>query len=772
MAWARRLTFLVCLTTAAFLGGACGGEASVDAPDNSRSADASMPDLGSDPVDQGGEADAVLNVYILEDDANVRRGEFRELTGWVEVRGNPDQTLTWTSSDEETATVDAEGVVRGVANGPFTIRATSVANPDKFDEVRGVVSGSIFKGPDNREGDEQALVDLFNSTNGENWVNTTGWDATSMSLDDEIFGVQTEEIAGELRVTEVHLNHDGSHDIVHDGEDDQSETFVGNGLTGTLPESLQNLKSCRYFNVRSNAIGGHLPVGIKDMKSLEYLFLSGTRVTVASDPTDGLPYGDPRTEEGFGTVTAESDQSFKGRFEGGLPPEWGQLPAIKIIQVGRTAEFDEMPTNHPNLDPDKPGIGGPLPADWGQMETLEMLDVSGNRHTSELPPEWGALRNLQHLEIGTNPDITGELPQEWGGANGFPGMRRLREIDLPGVDPIVEQTDGQLEGGFPDSWKNMKMIRGLSAAQTFKPGAEFPDFFFDGSFRDRVTTDDPDPEANPVEAFDRDVATFTLIGNGFVGNQFPELSAMKPVRLKISRESGLSGDVSGMELSSFGERIVEFWLDSTDFTGQWPALTSWSECESIRLQDNQFSGPLPLMGPNNERFRDGMFQNNAFTEIPQQWGDLPWSDPFERLWLHDNELSGTIPAGLASKSYDDRLRLENNRFVFRDLVPFLGAKADLSDVTYAPQKPFGNGESIAVDAGDAMTIDTFELAVTHADNQYQWFKDGSEVSGATTRTFSQNEVTASDAGDYVLQVTNASAPELTLESDVVRVTVN
>jgi hypothetical protein len=57
------------------------------------------------------------------------------LTAQVQVTGNASTAVTWSSSDTAVATVDANGVVRGVAPGQAVIRATSVADNTKFGQA-------------------------------------------------------------------------------------------------------------------------------------------------------------------------------------------------------------------------------------------------------------------------------------------------------------------------------------------------------------------------------------------------------------------------------------------------------------------------------------------------------------------------------------------------------------------------------------------------------------------------------------------------------------
>lgn len=54
-----------------------------------------------------------------------------QLTATVDVTNEADDSVTWSSSDEEVATVDSDGLVTGVAEGSVTITATS-----DFDESK------------------------------------------------------------------------------------------------------------------------------------------------------------------------------------------------------------------------------------------------------------------------------------------------------------------------------------------------------------------------------------------------------------------------------------------------------------------------------------------------------------------------------------------------------------------------------------------------------------------------------------------------------------
>ena len=45
------------------------------------------------------------------------------------------------------------------------------------------------------------------------------------------------------------------------------------------------------------------------------------------------------------------------------------------------------------------GIGGGLPPSWGNLTGLQLLDLGRNRLGRDFPPEWGAMRGLQALNL-------------------------------------------------------------------------------------------------------------------------------------------------------------------------------------------------------------------------------------------------------------------------------------------------------------------------------------------------------------------------------------
>lgn len=88
---------------------------------------------GSIPVHKNGGNIGELTITLDKETATVHNGDTLQLTATVKPDKLPsaDKTVTWSSSDPETATVDEFGVVTALKEGTVTITATSAKENDK-----------------------------------------------------------------------------------------------------------------------------------------------------------------------------------------------------------------------------------------------------------------------------------------------------------------------------------------------------------------------------------------------------------------------------------------------------------------------------------------------------------------------------------------------------------------------------------------------------------------------------------------------------------------
>ncbi|MBD2703801.1 hypothetical protein IC229_24355 [Spirosoma sp. BT702] len=126
--------------------------------------------------------------------------------------------------------------------------------------------------------DYQALVDLYNSTNGAGWINKTGW-LTGCSPCNW-YGVTC--TSG--RVTGLNLQNNNLVGTIPAS----LSTLTGlvnlqvgnnNGLTGGIPSGIGSLTTLQELNLSQTSLGGSIPASLGQLSQLQYLYLNQSGLT-------------------------------------------------------------------------------------------------------------------------------------------------------------------------------------------------------------------------------------------------------------------------------------------------------------------------------------------------------------------------------------------------------------------------------------------------------------------------------------------------------------
>jgi Leucine-rich repeat (LRR) protein len=199
-----------------------------------------------------------------------------------------------------------------------------------------------------------ALTELFESTEGKEWVHT--WD-----LDSPVntwYGVKVE---GD-HVVEINL--------------------FRNNLQGILPESLGKLKQLRVLNLAFNSLTGELPSSLAEMSKLEVIKIEMNRFK------GSLPESLGELEE-LRELTA-----FNNFFTGSIPESVGQLTELKVLNLSSN------------------NLRGAIPESLGKLSKLESLGLFENTLEGSIPREFGQLGELRELILANN-QLDGEIPAEF-----------------------------------------------------------------------------------------------------------------------------------------------------------------------------------------------------------------------------------------------------------------------------------------------------------------------------------------------------------------------
>ena len=243
------------------------------------------------------------------------------------------------------------------------------------------------------ESDSLALVALYNSTNGNNWINNSNW----------------------LTNEPVHTWH-GVTTICAEIDDSTGECIardvVGldlsyNGLTGHLPSELGNLVKIKSLTLGSgnfsNQIGGQIPPELGNLVNLEYLSL-------------GMNNLDGQIPNELGNLIELRGLDLGYNYLDGLiPPELGNLVNLDYLSLDVNELSGQIPLvlgNLHNLKILRLGtnqLSGQIPSTIGNLTNLDQLYLDFNQLTGEIPSELGNLVNLTQLYLGEN-QLTGQIP--------------------------------------------------------------------------------------------------------------------------------------------------------------------------------------------------------------------------------------------------------------------------------------------------------------------------------------------------------------------------
>ena len=436
--------------------------------------------------------------------------------------------------------------------------------------------------------DREALVALYNATNGDNWEDNRNW--LSKRPIGEWWGVTTDDGG---RVIELVLDF--------------------NLLSGMIPAELGSLANLERLELHWNRLTGEIPSELGSLPNLKTLVLS------FNDLSGQIPKELGR----LGNLQRLALN--RNRLTGEIPSELGSLSNLEALVLS----YNEL--------------SGEIPANLGRLGKLQRLDLSWNRLTEGIRPELGGLYNLKELELYGNQliwhipaevrrfanlellilarnQLSNEVPPELG------VLTNLRGLFLQGND---------LRGCLPGSLKdqltysvlgNLSYCSAIYSAAAIQADREALVALFiatnggDWTDNDNWLTDRPVGEwwGVATEEYGR-VVELNLYGNQLSGEIPPELGSVDSLLWLELGGNQLSGEIP-------------------------PELGSLDDLEFLFLANNQLSGEIPAeLGALT--YLQGLFLegNQLSGQVPAELGEL--SD-LTYMYLQRNKLSGCVPVGL------------------------------------------------------------------------------------------------------------------------------
>ena len=628
--------------------------------------------------------------------------------------------FSWESSDVAIATVDASGLVTGVAVGTVTITASAGSG-----EGRAQVTVANLERP--------ALVAFYEAADGSNWVNNENW-LTDAPLG-EWFGVDT-DASGRV----VRLDLGGR---FQDGE------YVTQGLRGVIAPELGALTHLTLLDLDGNDIGGSIPVEFANLANLRVLDLRWNDLTGPIPPELG----------NLGKL--EALEIYGNNLPGPIPAELGNLSSLRDLNLGENRLTGSIPRelgDLPNLTDLYLGhnqLTGEIPAELGKPTGLRSLILSRNYLSGPIPETFLELDALEAFEFGSNADlcapgtnefvtwlegvgeisgpscnesdimVLGLLYQTTGGPNWTNSTRwletpaleewygvtadalgRVVALDLAGnglegrlpagLGSLAEMTalsvgDNALSGRLPSTLAHLPLqefhygetelcVPELASFQAWLNGIASrrgPDVLCpplperdvlvtlyeatggpNWARSDNWLTDTPLGEWYGVETDGSGlVVDLDLPVNNLAGTIPPELGTLGSLTTLDLGYNFLNGTIP----AEFGtlESLKSLDLWQNNLTGTIPAgLGALANLEELFLNRNNLAGAIPAELGSLASLEDLYLNGNSLTgTVPGELGGL---SNVEHLYLDNNDLAGPVPATFGMMSSLKRLGLTNN----------------------------------------------------------------------------------------------------------------
>jgi RHS repeat-associated protein len=292
--------------------------------------------------------------------------------------------------------------------------------------------------------ERQALMDLYNSTNGPEWSQHDNWGSSAPFA--TWYGV-TVNANGDVTGISLPLNR----------------------LSGQLPESIENLTTLTSLDLSNNQLTGPIPPTIGELINLTSLALTGNQLTESIPPTIGQLINLTILALSFNQLTGPIPPTIGelinltslaltgNQLTESIPPAIEGLVKLRTLGLAGNQFSGPIPpelcnlTNLEYVDFFSNQFSGPIPPAIEKLVKLQALDLSYNQFDDNIPPTIGNLVNLNYLVLANN-NLTGLIPPTIG------NLVNLTTLDLQ---------NNQLTGPIPSTISNIPNLYTLYCSKNF-----------------------------------------------------------------------------------------------------------------------------------------------------------------------------------------------------------------------------------------------------------------------------------------------------------------
>ncbi|XP_058090915.1 receptor protein kinase CLAVATA1 [Magnolia sinica] len=373
-----------------------------------------------------------------------------------------------------------------------------------------------------------------------------------------------------------------------------------NNFSGPLPVvGIVHLKKVRHLHLGGNFFYGQIPASYSDLQTLEYLGLNGNALSGRVPPTLSRL-----------SNLRELYIGYFNSYEGGIPPEFGTLTSLHLLDMSSC------------------NLSGPIPPSLANLKKLHTLFLQINRLVGQIPEELSGLVSLKSLDLSIN-ELTGEIPESFAELQQLKLLNLFRNhlygrvppwiAELPNLE-VLQIWENNFTLELPERLGRNGKLTQLDVASNRLTGTIPRDLCFGGVLKKLM-----------------------LMDNSFFGQIPEELGRCKSLTRVRLAKNFFNGTIPAGFFNLPQADMVE--LGDNYFSGELPAEMSGEMLGMLTLSNNRMTGRIPSSIRNLRGLQTLSLELNHFSgEIPPEMGDFK---NLEKLNLSGNELTGRIPSELA-----------------------------------------------------------------------------------------------------------------------------